>query len=270
MNLPQTLAQIARDFNLDENLLNIYANEDTQTGWDEGMGAWPIGSLWRVEGQVLYALIRLTKPQRVLELGTYHGCSATHILMALAANGEGGKLTAVDNNLRGIEEIGHMIPDRLRDNLTLHNLDVYEFVTRQSKGINYDFVFSDAAHSDEQIASIWSQRDKMIAPGGFLIEHDALHFLVGEAVMRGIHSTGANPFTYLTEPSDCGLAIWRYDELLVPEKADYSLKTYAWLFNEIVERELMDVVREKTKAKKPKKLVLIEALEADDLPKMTN
>ncbi len=45
------------------------------------------------EGDFLYALVRMLKPARVLELGTGHGVSAKFIAGALAANGYGDLLT---------------------------------------------------------------------------------------------------------------------------------------------------------------------------------
>ncbi len=47
------------------------------------------------DAEFLYALVRLTKPEMVLELGTGHGVSARFIAEALKANGR-GNLTTVE------------------------------------------------------------------------------------------------------------------------------------------------------------------------------
>ncbi len=49
------------------------------------------------DAEFLYALVRLTKPRRVLELGTGYGISATFIAEALQANGTGLLLTVEPN-----------------------------------------------------------------------------------------------------------------------------------------------------------------------------
>ncbi len=264
MNLTQTLQQIATDFDLDAKQLIDYANEDTQTGWDDNKGAWPIGSLWQVEGQILYSLVRFTKPKRVLELGTMYGCSATHMLMALKANQDGGHLDCVDRDIHEVGVIGGQIPNRLRDNLTIYEQDVYEYVAQKDDKLGYDFVFSDAAHASEKIVQIWSRREKLVNPSGFLIEHDACHFMVGSQVMAGISAAGVTTVkTYLTEPSDCGMALWQRG----PMPDDYNLTAYntLWAMTGPEERNMREWIRESTgKKAKPKKSKLVELMEEWD------
>lgn len=262
MNLTQTLIQIARDFDLREDDLLRYAAEDTETGWDLGKGAWPIGSLWQVEGQILYALIRALKPKRLLELGTWHGCSATHMLLAMARNDNASTLLCIDNDKHQTGVIGAQIPARLRSNLTIHNSHISQWLQEQVE--TYDFVFSDGSHDSEHVAIIWQSRQKFLNPGGVIIEHDALHFGVGEQVMRGIHAADATPFTYLTEPSDCGLAIERVPQAEDIPKKDYSAMPYNDLWTETGPKilNMRKWIREQTGAKvKPKRPVLLQLIE---------
>jgi predicted O-methyltransferase YrrM len=228
MNFTQTITAIANQLRLDPVELDLWANEDLIGGYhaDERYRKWPTGSIWGVEGQILYALIRALKPDSVLELGTYHGCSATHILAALKANGK-GTLVCVDNgsNAPYAPAIGHLIPDELRDIVTLIDRDVVEYV--QDTTQSYDFIFEDAMHSPAQVEAIWSAAVRgLLNPGGVMVSHDAMHFLVGDDVLRGIGEalvsvpTSDWPYTYLTEPSDCGLAIWRKSKPDVTEVAE--------------------------------------------------
>ena len=244
MNLNDTLEYIAADFGLDADELKRYASEDKITGWDNGKGAYPIGSLFAVEGQTLYALIRATKPQRVLELGTRFGCSATHIAAALVKN-ESGSLVCVDSDT----EAGSMIPARFRDYIEFVYGDIYDYV-RTVKG-KFDFVYEDASHQSELVASVWAQRMKLLNPGGWMISHDAAHYLVGAQVMRGIRSCDVEPKVYLTEPSDCGLAVYR-----IQPETDYTELSYADIKQLISERKI------KTRAKT--KNAMIEALIDND------
>jgi predicted O-methyltransferase YrrM len=219
MNLSRTLSKIAIDFNLDADELIAYADEDTETGWDRGEGDWPEGSLWQVEGQTLYALIRAIKPKHILELGTWHGCSATHILMAMQANDNGAILDAVDRDTHGISP-GNMIPEYLTDPFTFYLRDAMEWMTETTN--QYDFIFEDTNHTIELTCGLWMASKPRLSPGGFMLSHDALHHAVGNAVRMGIKLAGGVPFTYITEPSDCGLAIEQ--KLYIEESNEHGYK----------------------------------------------
>jgi predicted O-methyltransferase YrrM len=91
VNLQAGLQQLAHDLHLDARALLAYAEEDRIGGWHENpeQRRWMTGSLWEVKGQILYALVRAIKPEHVVEIGTWFGCSATHILEAMANNHRG-------------------------------------------------------------------------------------------------------------------------------------------------------------------------------------
>jgi adhesin HecA-like repeat protein len=195
-----------------------FAAQDPHGGYhalyDDGF---PIGSMWRVEGQCLYALVRALKPQRVLELGTWHGASATHLLQALEDNGS-GVLECIDNRAYGNIVIGDMIPDELRYIMTFQQTPLEEWIDYAvEKKITYDFIFEDAMHTAEQVAFVWSHADRLLNPGGMIISHDAMHVTAGPLVREGIERAGyedtmgyGNGVMYvLIEPADCGFAIWR-------------------------------------------------------------
>lgn len=216
VSLSQALQQIAEYIKVDPVDLHQYALEDTIGGFhaDESLRKWPTGSLWAVEGQVLYALVRALKPRRVLELGTYHGCSATHIASALKANG-GGELVCVDNGVDApnAPSIGYLIPDNLLDYISLANQDILEFLKRDDlKANGFDFIFEDGMHNPEQIGLTWEKAGGNLLMGtGVIVSHDACHFLVGNQVQDSIRTAGINDFqTYLIAPSDCGLAIKQF------------------------------------------------------------
>ena len=78
--------KICRDLNLDYKLFIDYINEDTIGGYPD---KWPSGSIWGVEGQILYALTRILKPNTIIEIGTSIGCSTEHFLRALDMNSKG-------------------------------------------------------------------------------------------------------------------------------------------------------------------------------------
>jgi len=206
------LDNIATAFDLDTDTLIDYAGEDDVGGYhasyDDGF---PIGSMWRVEGQILYALTRISKPLDVLELGTSRGCSATHILTALTRN-EGGFLDCVDNGSQ-TAVIGDLIPAHFVGKYTIHQTDMEAFIAA-APDASYDLILEDGMHTPEQVEMVWRAAYRLLRPGGIILSHDAEHFIVGEAVREGIARAGyfgAIPpaRTVLIAPSDCGFAYWK-------------------------------------------------------------
>jgi len=230
MQLNEALSAIAQQFDLNADELIAYAAEDPHDGWDEGRGSWVAGGVWRMEGQVLYALVRALKLQRVVEFGTADGCSATHIAEALKANGR-GSLTCIDNNAA----MGHGIPDELREWVKLKAGLVGDFIGDSTwlkiDEAQYDFVFEDADHRSEPVANVWRWAQQHVAFGGAVISHDAVHPAIGHLVKAGIEQSGAQGVRYYpldappAEPpflqSGMGFAIWRQNEQIeAPEVAN--------------------------------------------------
>lgn len=200
---------IARVFGMLPSDMRISA-EDPHGGYHADYeDGFPSGSLWRVEGQILYALVRVLKPANVLELGTWHGASATHLLQGLYDNGD-GLLDAVDNRAYGDIVIGDMIPDALRPRMTPHASDLMTFI-EASPDDRYGLIFEDAMHTSEQVAHVWSHAVRLLRPGGMIVSHDACHPIAGPVVRDGIAQAGYGDkaLYMLIEPSDCGLALWR-------------------------------------------------------------
>jgi len=209
MQLSEAAALVATTYDWDVLEFTRYVMEDPHTGWDNNQGDWPIGSLWRVEGAILYGLVRMLKPQRVLELGTGHGCSATHIAEAMKAN-TFGTVYCVDNGSDATApgRIGNMIPDELRPFVVIMAEDIQTYAEQTE--YQFDLIFEDGIHSHQQVTDIWQAAGRILTPGGMMISHDALHHLVGNDVSRGIQDAGYTDVLYLgINPSDCGLAIWQ-------------------------------------------------------------
>lgn len=199
---------IADKYGFDKRDFIPLASEDPfpNMGWDLGEGDAPVGSLWSVEGRILYALIRAAKPTSVIELGTHAGASTVHIASALDANGS-GKLTSVDNRSHPDPvKIGELVPDELRKLVTFKDADGIEYLKTRRR---VDFIFEDMLHSSEQVEAIANLAKEKLSVGGFLVVHDAAHFIVGSNIQAGLEAAGLEPLIVLPEPSDCGLAIWR-------------------------------------------------------------
>jgi len=200
---------IGTTFGLNEQQLIAYAHQDDVGGWDKDAGRWPVGSIWSVEGKAIYALVRMLQPDIAVEVGTYHGCSAEHIAAALRDNGK-GKVYCVDNAAWGVAP-GHMIADWALAYIEFVNADAGDwFDDNPDIAAGVGFVFEDGDHSPELCERVWGGATQHIQAGGMIVGHDAMHFLVGDDVRKGIIASGVpNPHFYLIEPSDCGLAVAR-------------------------------------------------------------
>ena len=201
MNLKQALKRIADEFELNADELYEFALEDKIGGYhpDPRLSKWTIGSIWEVEGQILYALVRALKPKNVLEVGSFMGASTSHIAEALLTNGT-GKLICVD--------INHQMVNGKRykgiiEQVTSDLFD-YKFPARK-----FDFVYEDANHDVEQVAHVWGQFKSKGKKNAMIVSHDAMHHVVGKAVREGIEEVTDEYLKLLVQPSDCGLAVWR-------------------------------------------------------------
>lgn len=205
MSLDITLQLIAAQLDLDAGELQAYAAEDSDIGGyhpDPALQKWPMGSMFAVEGQTLYVLARALKPARTLELGTYYGCSATHLAAAVTAN-KTGVLHCVDK--------AFAVPDALRKNkrVKLFEQDALEWLADADLS-DVTLAFEDLEHTREQVGVVWKAFMEKLPSGAVIVSHDAEHRYVSPAVRAGIEDAlGFLPPTYLTAPSDCGLAIYR-------------------------------------------------------------
>lgn len=200
ISLNVALDKIAAYLNLDAEQLRDYAQEDTVGGWHENktLAKWIVGSVWEVEGQILYALVRALKPARSLEVGYFYGCSLSHMAEALMANGAGA-IETVDKYPMA------EIPDRYTSIARLIRADAFQW---QWNG-GYDFVFEDAAHSNHLAAHIWQEFNAHAPSGAVIVSHDSEHYLVGQAVREGLETVTHDYLSLLVDPGRCGLAIWR-------------------------------------------------------------
>lgn len=129
------------------------------------------GSVEVEVGEFLYALVRLIKPFRILETGTYKGVSAMYMALGLRDNGR-GSLETIEFAEEHFDEASKLWTDVGVDDLvTLHKQDIREFKTDKE----YDMVFLDSEPGmrfDEVVRFF-----KHTVPGGFILVHDLHHHL---------------------------------------------------------------------------------------------
>lgn len=218
MNLTQVLQLVAAQIKADAGQLVAYAYEYTGGGYDINPvnSKWPQGSLWGVEAQILYALVRHLKPEKVVEIGGWAGASAAALASAVKANGH-GQVVSVDNQV-GAMEHGSLFPVELQPYATLVRANGEDWLAAQPDH-SIGLIFEDATHEAELVALLSSLALRKLVPGGLLVNHDAAHDFayvgggqrvnsdVGLAVRNGLAKANAYFTPYLAEPSDCGVAI---------------------------------------------------------------
>lgn len=156
MTFEDVLTAIAEQFGLDAVELIGFSYEDDISGWDSGYGDFPIGSLWSVEGRILYALVRTLHPSVVVEIGTNVGAGASHIASALKMNGT-GKLHTFEkaqsivippdkDGNSAVYAPGQLIPAELLPFVEVINADGIEHLREYAGDV--DFIFEDGDHSE--------------------------------------------------------------------------------------------------------------------------
>ncbi len=200
MNLYEAFVTLARPLGLDPKDLLRYAGEDVIGGYhaDPHQQRWYCGSMWEVEGQILYALVRALQPDSVLEVGSFLGCSATHMLEAMAVN-EKGHLTSVDID----GSAGRLIPLSLRSRWTLVVARAQDYIGQDS--VQAQIVLEDGPHDVEQTSEILRAVKDHI-DYRICLSHDGAHFLVGKNIQEAHQQVFGSVGTLLVEPSDCGFA----------------------------------------------------------------
>lgn len=195
--------------------LRGYAQEDPypRMGWDNDKGEAPVGSLFSVEGRILYAIVRAMQPAFLLEMGTCVGASTVHLAAACAATGR-GRIISVDSKVQLSQgwKVGQLIPAGLGSAVSLVTSEGVGFIKTQKRA---DFVFEDMMHSTPEVHAVWREAIRILTPGGVIISHDAAHFIVGHEVRDGIAAALAEagitdePLVLKIAPGDTGMAIWR-------------------------------------------------------------
>ena len=218
-SLNETLTMIAEHIKCDAAILMSYAAEDNIGGYhyNTALQLWPAGSVWGVEGQIIYALIRHLKPAVVAEVGGWAGCSAAHMAAAVKANGV-GHVYGVDDGSETSFEPYNRFPKDLQEYVTFVRADGREWLAQQPNG-SIGLLFDDASHAESLIIELAHLALQKCEPGGLFLNHDAMHdqafypdgsrtaSTLGRQVRDALDKAGLYFRPYLTEPSDCGLAI---------------------------------------------------------------
>lgn len=205
MIFPHAVERVASDLGLDVDLMMSYAEEDSIGGFPE---KWHGGSIHSHEGKILYSVVRILQPETLLDLGTYKGCSASHLALACEKNGK-GHIYTVDSS--DWHEIGAYIPQELVHRVTRVTADALVWLA--SEAPKAEFVFEDGPHSPgftEGVIRTLENRN-LLGEGAVVFHHDAaLPTQYGINVREGLDRTLGSLYRVVeVSPSESGLAYWR-------------------------------------------------------------
>lgn len=140
---------------------------------------------------LLYVMVRLRRPARVLETGVYYGGNTAFILKALERNGEGhlDSIDLPDSTIRASGEAydrhpmvgdselytnqlrpGFLVPENLRSRWTLTEGDSLSVIPRLTE--RYDLYLHDSDHAMSFMFREMSQAYGLMNPGGIMIADD--------------------------------------------------------------------------------------------------
>jgi predicted O-methyltransferase YrrM len=132
-------------------------------------------------GWLYYALGRITRPQRIVVIGSYRGFAPMVFARALADNLEDGRVLFIDPSLA---DAFWKVPASVREHFAhygITNIDHRLMTTQQFieteeyrnlAGIG--LVFIDGYHSAEQAAFDYAAFENCLAPNGLILLHDSV------------------------------------------------------------------------------------------------
>ena len=149
-------------------------------------------------GEFLYGMVRVIKPQKILETGTHHGISATYMGMALKDNGF-GKLITIENVAENVNRANKLFgKHKLGKYIDIHIADVR--TVELESDFDMFFLDSEPQYRFDELIRFYPH----LSVGGYAFIHDLhRHFGYKEKI---------NPFGDVPDELDKAI---RGDELAV-------------------------------------------------------
>ena len=164
-----TQEEYLREYIREAEEIVIEEKDEGNTDSFEGVGN-PMGRTDRI---TLYAAVRASRPEVVIETGTAAGASATYLLKALMKNGQ-GCLYSVDIEQKD-QRIGRLIPDSLKPLIRIRTGDSLAVLPELLKELrDIDFFLHDSLHTYGHMMSEYEMLYPHMRSGGVICSHDVL------------------------------------------------------------------------------------------------
>lgn len=128
---------------------------------------------WATETEVfdfLYGIVRMTKPERVLEIGTFEGDTAIAIGKALRENGVGNLITL---DIKDFDQEANVKEAGLDKYVKCIKEKPDEFLAQLSDN-SFDMAFIDDGHSYDDCSRDLRNCHRLVKRFGYILGHDVL------------------------------------------------------------------------------------------------
>lgn len=173
---------------------------------DPALEKWPCGSMWGSEGLYLYRWVRENRPKIIVAVGTFYGCSTSHLALACKHN-KFGHVYSIDNCVGIGDQTGSMIPKELLPWTTLIRHDATDPKCPWANAMRKQTIqclVEDGAHTTGFTKAVLEN-----FTADTVICHDALHRTAGPNVLpEAISVLGEPDELFIEPPADCGLGRW--------------------------------------------------------------
>jgi predicted O-methyltransferase YrrM len=132
-----------------------------------------ISSSFGLKGRILASIVRFTRSERCLELGTAYGMSALFILSALKANEGTGHLTTLEGCDPPFSLAAANLKDQYGGMVSCHLGLTQQVLPELARSLGrIDFVFHDAGHSREEYLRDFNAVVDVLPAGGVVLIDD--------------------------------------------------------------------------------------------------
>ncbi len=207
--LSRALIEVGKNIDLDGEELIRFASEDFIGGYPKN---WPAGTIWEPEAKLFYSLTRILKPDIIVEVGSFVGCSSSHWASALSVNNK-GILHCFDITFNNFK----INSPRIR----LHEGDAL----KTCKDLIYNGIYPDILYANFTRDIIASFLPKMKS-GSIICVHDITYPEAAEVMKKGFREAVGDFFIFSTPETDCGAGYWRKPSIVGTNSKAFNEEYY--------------------------------------------